>query len=67
MSQTSILITEGYSNISYHFSDDPMKKKLFNDLKQVLKSLPVKLPESDVIELVRAAWKVAVIEDVHDL
>lgn len=42
-----------------------VKEKIFDDLKQALKSLPVKLPESEVIELARAAWKEAIIEEVH--
>ena len=57
----------------HYFTDDStrvkavliVKKKIFDDLKQALQSLPVKLPESEVIELARAAWKEAVIEEVH--
>lgn len=41
------------------------KEKLFNDLKVILGSLPVRLPESAVIELARAAWREAVVEDVQ--
>jgi hypothetical protein len=41
------------------------KKKLFEELKRVLGSLPTRLPEHDVIELARAAWREAVIEDVQ--
>ena len=42
------------------------KQKLFEDLKQILGSLPTKLSESEVIELTRTAWREAVVETVQD-
>lgn len=43
-----------------------VKKKLFDDLKKTLGSLPTKLPESEIVELARAAWREAVIESVQE-
>lgn len=40
------------------------KQKLFDDLKRILGSLPTKLSELEVVELARAAWKEAVVDDV---
>jgi hypothetical protein len=42
------------------------KRKLFEDLKRVLGSLPTRLPEHDVIELARAAWREAVVQSVQE-
>lgn len=45
---------------------DRSREQLFEELKRILGSLPTRLPESEVVELVRAAWREAVIEDVQD-
>jgi hypothetical protein len=42
------------------------KEHLFNELKKILGSLPTRLTESEVIELAKAAWREAVVQDVTE-
>jgi hypothetical protein len=45
---------------------DRSREQLFEELKRILGDLPTRLPEAEVVELARAAWKEAVINDVLD-
>lgn len=42
------------------------KEQLFEELKKILGSLPTRLSESEVVDLARAAWREAVVQDVTE-